>query len=246
MVLRGSFNVAHIRRTDLVVAVMRATLAFILLLVIVAAGVASAQDSWSTTQRLAHAMRAFVTVQTPRGPVAIAHCRNAGPRGPVRAAVDRGETREARHDQRVSDGWARCDARLAAFSRYFISAGRTFDVSPWVLAAMARHESGLNPYATGPIGERGIAQLHPRGVGQRSQFVRSPAFRRACMRQADACQEEVVLIQAEHLRFWIDRCGDLKRALGGYNRGRCGITAYTANVLRQHRRLVDAAAQRTN
>ena len=225
---------------------MKTTLGYVLLFVVLLAGVASAQRQVVEEQRLAHAMRAFVTVQTPRGGVPIAHCRNAGPRGPVSARVARGETRDDRHANMVDRWWARCNTRLSAFARYFIRAGHTFDVDPWVLAAMARHESGLNPYATGSIGEGGIAQLHPRGVGQRSRFVRSSSFRRACMRQADACQEDVVMIQAEHLRFWVDRCGDLKRALGGYNRGRCGITTYTVHVLRQHRRLMQAAERNAN
>lgn len=219
---------------------------YFLFLVLTAAGLASAQAD--ETRQLAQAMRVFVSVQTPgMGPVPIRHCRNAGPARTVSARVARGLGRARREapDERALRWWERCDRRLAAFAGYFVRAGRVHDVDPWILASMARQESGLNPYATGPIGEGGIAQLHPRGVGARSRFVQSEAFRRACTRQVDACQEEIVDIQAEHLRFWLDRCdNNIKSALGGYNRGRCGITPYTTNVLDHHWRLIRARPDR--
>lgn len=227
---------------------------YFLFLVLASAGVASAQAD--ETRDLARAMRVLVSVETPRGPVPIRHCRNAGPdriRGaiPARVAASRHPVEARRREILLTDRhgqwWARCDARLAAFAGYFVRSAQVYDVDPWILASMARQESGLNPYATGPIGEGGIAQLHPRGVGARSRFVQSESFRRACMRQTDACQEEVIDIQAEHLRFWLDRCdGNIKSALGGYNRGRCGITAYTSNVLGHHRRLLLARPERND
>ena len=175
---------------------------------------------YDEARELAFALRTVVAVSTPRGPAPIRHCRQTPGEG---------------------DAWTRCQRRLDSFAENFHDAGRRHELDPWVLAAMASHESGLNPFAVSRIGARGIAQLHPRGVGFRSPFVRSPWVRRRCAREVHACQREVVELSAEHLRAWVDRCGDLKRALGGYNRGRCGLTPYVARVLRVHRRLVRAS-----
>ena len=176
-------------------------------------------QSDAEVQALAEDMRPLVAVRTPRGPVPVRHCRSAGP--PVEGG----------------DVWARCDRRLYEFARYFVASGRAHGVDSLLLAAMARHESGLNPFAESSIGSRGIGQLHPRGVGRRSIFVRSDRFWAACAREIGACQREIVDLQAEHLRAWIDRCGEVKAALGGYNSGRCGRTRYMRSVLRWHNRI---------
>ena len=60
-----------------------------------------------------------------------------------------------------------CRARVVALARVRARAGVRHDVDPFLLAAMALRESGLNPFAEGAAGERGIVQLHPRGVGSR-------------------------------------------------------------------------------
>lgn len=211
---------------------MRASLILFLLALV---ALPSAAQPIEEARELAGALRVLVAVQTPRGPVPVRHCRRA----PLVASgtVSAASARARRPTER--DPWERCDGRLQVFAGYFFDAGRRHEVDPWLLAAMARQESGLNPFASGAIGEGGIAQLHPRGIGRRSRFVQDEGFRRACSREVGACQREVVELQAEHLRHWIDRCGgNVKAALGGYNRGRCGITAYTSNVLRHHRRLV--------
>lgn len=131
-----------------------------------------------------------------------------------------------------------CEARIAALSRLFVSVGRRHGLDPYLLAALAIRESGLSPFAEGGIGERGIVQLHPRGVGRRSRFVRSESYRRLCRNRADACQQEVLEIGAEHLQAWIARCGSLNAGLGGYNSGRCdGNPDYTRRVLRELERL---------
>lgn len=180
---------------------------------------------------LAEALRKVVSVSTPRGPLPVRHCREAplSTSAPIPAAVASGRGH--------LNAWHRCDQRLKEFARYFIRGAKIHGVDPYILAAMARVESGLNPFATGAIGEGGIAQLHPRGIGRRSRFVSDEQYRRSCMRETGACQGEVVELQAEHLRAWMDRCGSLDAALGGYNRGRCGETAYTRNVHRVKARL---------
>jgi hypothetical protein len=133
--------------------------------------------------------------------------------------------------------WARCDRRLHAFAAFFVAASDDEGVSEWTLAAMAIRESGLNPMAQGAIGEGGLMQLHPRGIGARVPFVRSERVRRICARQAGACQRDIVRIGAHHLGEWLMRCGGLAAALGGYNRGRCGETDYSRRVLATEARL---------
>lgn len=201
-----------------------------ILLILAACIAVSARAQSEDPEELAAAMRVLVAVETPRGPVPVRHCRRAGT---VSARAARSRTRP--------EPWDRCDRRLMFFANAFVRAGHVHDVDPWVLAAMARQESGLNPFAIGPSGEGGVAQLHPRGIGRRSRFVRNESFRGQCTQRADACQQEVIDLQAEHLRSWIDRCdGNLKHALGGYNSGHCGLRAYVNNVLRHHRRLWNA------
>jgi hypothetical protein len=124
-----------------------------------------------------------------------------------------------------------CRARLVAFARILTSAGYQHGVDPFLLAAMALRESGLNPFAEGSLGERGIVQLHPRGVGSRVRFVRSEGYRRRCERREDACQGEVVDEGAAHVASAIERCGTVEAGLGAYNSGVCQVTAYSERVL---------------
>jgi len=169
--------------------------------------------------RLERALRVAVSVGAPER-VPVAHCRHAGPRMP--SGLGR---------------WARCERRLARFATYFERAGRTQHVSAWTLAAMALRESGLNPWAQGPAGEGGVMQLHPRGIGAHEPFVRSERYRRQCRHAVGACQWPIVLAGARHLARWIARCGSESSALGGYNRGRCGETAYSRGVASTRARL---------
>lgn len=168
------------------------------------------------TLNLARALEARVTVwRTPRGRVMhVSHCRRA-PRG--------------------------CRARIGAFARYIAEVSATHHLDPFVLAAMAVRESGLDPFAEGPAGERGIVQLHPRGIGGHVRFVTNEAYRRGCMRTPGACQREVLEVGATHLSDAIALCGGLNEGLGAYNRGVCGDSAYTRRVLRERARLIELA-----
>lgn len=168
---------------------------------------------------LAAAIVAEVQVDTPAGPVPIAHCRGAG-------------------TARLGDGSDRCAARARAFASYFVTAGLRHRVDPWLLAASARQESGFDPWARGPSGEGGIMQLHPRGVGSRVPFVTRGAARRRCAQKAGACQAQIVDVGARHMRAWIDRCGGVGEGLAGYNSGRCEPNRYTRRVLEIRRRML--------
>ncbi|MCA9602024.1 MAG: transglycosylase SLT domain-containing protein [Myxococcales bacterium] len=157
-------------------------------------------------ERLLKALEGRLTVwETPKGQVVhVAHCRG------------------------VPGG---CRARIAIFARWLADVADAFRVDPFLLAAIAVKESGLNPFAEGSAGELGIVQLHPKGVGRRAKFVRNSNFRQRCERSIGACQKEILEIGAEHLAQAITRCGDVKAALGAYNSGKCGETDYTRRVL---------------
>ena len=135
-----------------------------------------------------------------------------------------------------------CEARVGRFAGYIVEAGRLERLDPWLLAALAVHESALSPAAESrpPFRARGILQLHPRSrasVGVR--FVRgSRAYRRACLLQPGACQLPVVLAGARYLREVTDWCGgDAILGLGAYGTGRCEPIAAAAAVLRERARL---------
>ncbi|MDH5493035.1 MAG: lytic transglycosylase domain-containing protein [Myxococcales bacterium] len=137
-----------------------------------------------------------------------------------------------------------CRARIAAMARLFATVSRRHGVDPFLLAAVALRESGLNPFAEGGAGERGIVQLHPRGVGSRVRFVRNDAYRSRCRRSADACQEEVLDAGAALIAASMERCGGAAEGLGAYNTGRCGETGYSRRVLRERLRLLRLAKTR--
>ncbi|MDW8362853.1 MAG: transglycosylase SLT domain-containing protein [Myxococcales bacterium] len=146
-----------------------------------------------------------------------------------------GRILHARHCRAASEG---CRARLALFARWIAGAARAHGVDPWLLAAIAVRESGLDPFAVGRDGEHGIVQLHPRGVGRGVRFVASERYRARCSRAAGACQQEVLDVGARHLADAIAGCGgDPVAGLGAYNSGRCGPTRYVVRVLLERRRL---------
>lgn len=136
-----------------------------------------------------------------------------------------------------------CRARVVALARVLARVGVRHGVDPFLLAAMALRESGLNPFAEGAAGERGIVQLHPRGVGSRVRFVRNESYRERCARTADACQEEVVDAGARLIAASMTRCGGTREALGAYNSGACQATSYGDRVLEERANLVALAKQ---
>jgi hypothetical protein len=149
-----------------------------------------------------------------------------------------GERLATRHCRSAAEG---CDARLAEFSRYLIEAGEQHGIDPWLLAAMAFRESGLNPFAVGLRGEKGILQLHPKNRRAKEvRFVQDAQYRERCQKQAGACQREVVERAAFILASSLKKCGgDMEQALGMYNTGRCGgSSTYSKRVLKERARLL--------
>jgi len=135
-----------------------------------------------------------------------------------------------------------CESRIASFAQLIADAAQRHSLDPFLLAAIALKESGLNPVAVGQAGERGIVQLHPLGVGRRVRYVQQEQYRSRCLRQPHACQAEVLETGARLLATSIERCGGLEAGLGMYNAGRCTEEVpYIRRVLREQARLVDLA-----
>lgn len=117
-----------------------------------------------------------------------------------------------------------CEQRLSEFAGYLVDAGTRNGIDPWLLAAMAFRESGMNPFAVGSVGEVGILQLHPKNPRVKSvRFVSDSWYRERCKKQVGSCQREVVERAAEIMARSIAMCkGDVNLALGAYNTGKCG------------------------
>jgi len=131
-----------------------------------------------------------------------------------------------------------CPARVASFARMIGSASLHHDLDPFLLAAVAVRESGMNPLAAGSAGERGIVQLHPRGSGSHVRYVQSETYRQRCQRRDDVCQGEVLEAGARLLSQSIEHCGGVREGLGAYNRGECGETDYADRVMSERQRLL--------
>lgn len=167
-------------------------------------------------ERLARAIDARLTVwTTPDGrEIHVSHCRH------------------------IRGG---CRARLVTFARWMVQVADEHGIDPFLLAAVAVRESGLDPFAHGPAGERGIVQLHPNGVGAHVRFVRSEAYRKSCRHKTGACQLEVLEAGARLIADSIEQCGSEAAGLGAYNSGVCGANAYSRRVLEERDRLLRLA-----
>jgi hypothetical protein len=133
----------------------------------------------------------------------------------------RGTTIPAAHCRHAVQG---CERRLAEFARYLVDSAARHDLDPWLMAAMAVRESGLNPFAEGSLGELGILQINPgRRDAKHVRFMRDEWYRRRCRKEPGACQREVVEHAASLIARTLQQCdGNLVDALGLYNTGRCG------------------------
>ncbi len=155
------------------------------------------------------------------------------------------ETREGKpiHVQhcRVVEGG--CRARIATLSRLITEASNRAGVDPFLTAAIAMRESGLNPLAVSPVGARGVVQLNPRYRGKTVPFVYNESYREQCGRRPGACQREVLDAGLGLYRWAVERCGgDVAKGLSWYNSGRCEKrNGYAASVLRERLRLLRLA-----
>ena len=139
----------------------------------------------------------------------------------------------------VTPAWAQPTARVAAGTPYaglFDAAAQKYGVSPTLLAAVARQESGFDPTATSPAGAQGLMQLMPataQGLGVTNPF--DPA------QSVDGA--------ARLLSGLLDRFGSTPLALAAYNAGPGAVLRYggvppypeTTNYVRSVMSMVEAA-----
>ncbi len=172
-------------------------------------------------------------------PTSLALARAIDARLTVRESK-RGEPIHVQHC-RVSDGG--CRARIAALSRLITEASNRAGIDPFLTAAIAMRESGLNPLALSPAGARGLIQLNPRYRGKTVPFVYNASYREKCGRRPAACQREVLDAGLGLYDWAVDKCGgDVRRGLAWYNSGRCdNRNGYASSVLRERRRLLRLA-----
>ncbi len=118
-----------------------------------------------------------------------------------------------------------CEARINALVKYIVDVSYDLYLDPWLMAAIAMHESTYNPYALGPVGERGFFQINPNTpLGKRTKFVRSRRYRNRCLKKIGNCQYEIAQAAAIHLYRDFKKCNEHPdRALTAYNTGRCQL-----------------------
>ena len=99
------------------------------------------------------------------------------------------------------------------FARLFEAAGAKYGVSPELLAAIAKQESGFDPLAVSPAGAQGLMQLMPAtadGLGVANSFDPSQAVDGA----------------ARLMRSLLDRFDSTPLALAAYNAGPGAVLRY--------------------
>jgi hypothetical protein len=136
-----------------------------------------------------------------------------------------------------------CRRRIATLSRLITEASNRAGIDPFLTAAIAVRESGLNPLAVSPVGARGVVQLNPKYRGKTVPFVYNETYREQCSRRPGACQREVLEAGLGLYKWAVSRCGgDVQRGLAWYNSGRCDKrNGYAASVLSERRRLLRLA-----
>jgi len=142
-----------------------------------------------------------------------------------------------------------CERQIETLVSYIFEESRRQDFDPWLLAAIAWHESRFNPFAASHAGAYGILQFLRRSSWSRGlSFVRESRYRQRCRGELGGCQRQIV----ERSIYWLRRaaadCGSLDGGLRMYNSGGCsGPRRYTRAVrAAQNDFLSRAEAMRSN
>lgn len=142
-----------------------------------------------------------------------------------------------------------CEETIKIYARMFVRTGFRLNLDPFLLAAIAKHESNLNAFAVGSKGERGIMQILPYSpVANNVAFVRSEAYRNRCQREEGHCQANVIFAASEAIQSSLGVCnGSMEQALVRYNTGKCTLpkdstNRYAPEVLKWHRTLLSTIA----
>lgn len=135
-----------------------------------------------------------------------------------------------------------CLDSIRVYAKYIFKYSLEFDLDPWLLAAIAMHESNYNASTVGGIGERGLFQLHPYSPwGRKSKFVSDKKYNKLCKSRIGHCQWEVTGIAAETLRAHFDDLKRLENVLTIYNTGHAKPVRriYVKSVLEIRKRLIE-------
>jgi hypothetical protein len=93
-----------------------------------------------------------------------------------------------------------CYNRLLLYSEYIVEAAKKYNLDPWLLTAIAYHESKFSPFSESSKNARGIFQIHPYSKrGRAIKFVRDKNYRKECVNIPGNCQKEIVFAAADLL-----------------------------------------------
>jgi len=142
-----------------------------------------------------------------------------------------------------------CEARIEALVGFIFEEAQQQKFDPWLVAAMAWHESHFNPFAVSGQNAFGILQMLRRSRWSSGlRFVHNARFRRRCRNELGGCQREIVERSIYWTRRTIAECGSIQGGLRMYNSGHCdGPRRYPRIVLGLRRAFLSQAEEyRTN
>ena len=115
-----------------------------------------------------------------------------------------------------------CEKEISVLVDYIFDVSIQAGFDPWLLAAIAWHESRFNPFAESSEGAVGLVQILRRSRwSQGLQFVRQRWYRQQCRREFGSCQRPIVERAVYWLKRSIEHCGSVHDGLRMYNSGRC-------------------------